>query len=63
MSTDRDREARRAEVARRAANGESEREIARALGVSRTTVWTDKQHIDAWTDPQVIAASDERTER
>lgn len=43
MSTDRDREARRAEVARRAAAGESEREIAKALGVSRTTVWTDKQ--------------------
>lgn len=59
MSTDsgRAREARRAEVARRAANGESEREIARALGVSRTTVWTDKQVIDATVLP------DERTQR
>lgn len=57
MSTDsgRAREARRAEVARRAANGESEREIARALGVSRTTVWTDKQ--------VAAAAIDERTQR
>lgn len=34
---------RRAEVARRSAAGETERGIARALGVSRTTVWTDKQ--------------------
>lgn len=35
--------ARRAEVARRSTAGQTEREIARALGVSRTTVWTDKQ--------------------
>ena len=34
---------RRQEVARRTKAGESERDIARALGVSRTTVWTDKQ--------------------
>lgn len=34
---------RRAEVARRTAAGESEREIAAVLGTSRTTVWTDKQ--------------------
>lgn len=34
---------RRAEVARRSKAGETEREIAKALGVSRTTVWTDKQ--------------------
>lgn len=40
---DKDVQARRVEVARRWAAGESEREIARALGVSRTTVWTDKQ--------------------
>lgn len=38
-----DIEKRRAEVARRSATGESERQIAQALGVSRTTVWTDKQ--------------------
>lgn len=36
-------EERRAEVARRTAAGESERAIAAALRVSRTTVWTDKQ--------------------
>lgn len=40
-------ERRRAEVARRTAAGETERQIARALGVSRTTVWTDKQVITA----------------
>lgn len=40
---EKDIESRRAEVARRAAAGESERDIAKALGVSRTTVWTDKQ--------------------
>ena len=39
--------ARRTEVARRSAAGESERAIAKALGVSRTTVWTDKQVNDA----------------
>lgn len=43
MAEHRSVEKRRAEVARRAAAGESERDIARALGVSRTTVWTDKQ--------------------
>jgi len=36
-------EARRAEVDRMSRAGMSEREIAKALGVSRTTVWTDKQ--------------------
>lgn len=40
---DKDIETRRAEVARRSAAGESERSIASALKVSRTTVWTDKQ--------------------
>lgn len=35
--------ARRAEVDRRTNAGESERAIASALRVSRTTVWTDKQ--------------------
>lgn len=40
-------ETRRAEVARRTAAGETERQIARALGVSRTTVWTDKQVLSA----------------
>lgn len=44
---DKDIEARRAEVARRTAAGESERKIADALGVSRTTVWTDKQVVAA----------------
>ena len=34
---------RRGEVARLTAEGKSEREIAKELGVSRTTVWTDKQ--------------------
>lgn len=34
---------RRAKVAELAKAGKSEREIAKALGVSRTTVWTDKQ--------------------
>lgn len=34
---------RREAVAKLAAEGKSEREIARLLGVSRTTVWTDKQ--------------------
>lgn len=34
---------RRAKVAQLAKAGKSEREIARELGVSRTTVWTDKQ--------------------
>lgn len=42
-STTASRAARLEEVARRTAAGESEREIARALGVSRTTVWTNKQ--------------------
>lgn len=36
-------EERRAKVAELAKAGKSEREIAKALGVSRTTVWTDKQ--------------------
>jgi DNA-binding CsgD family transcriptional regulator len=43
MPSEKEIEVRRAEVARRVAAGESERDIARALGVSRTTVWTDKQ--------------------
>jgi len=34
---------RDAEILTRADAGQSEREIARALGVSRTTVWTVKQ--------------------
>ena len=34
---------RRQKVAELAKAGKSEREIAKALGVSRTTVWTDKQ--------------------
>ncbi len=34
---------RRAKVAELAKAGKSEREIAKELGVSRTTVWTDKQ--------------------
>lgn len=34
---------RRAKVAELAKTGKSEREIAKELGVSRTTVWTDKQ--------------------
>ncbi len=36
-------EERRRKVAELARAGKSEREIARDLGVSRTTVWTDKQ--------------------
>lgn len=47
MATDKEIETRRAEVARRSTAGETERAIARALGVSRTTVWTDKQVIAA----------------
>lgn len=34
---------RRVRVAELAKAGRSERDIARELGVSRTTVWTDKQ--------------------
>lgn len=34
---------RRRKVAALVKAGETEREIARRLGVSRTTVWTDKQ--------------------
>lgn len=34
---------RRTKVAELTGAGKSEREIARELGVSRTTVWTDKQ--------------------
>lgn len=34
---------RRRKVAELSREGRSEREIAKALGVSRTTVWTDKQ--------------------
>ena len=38
---------RRQKVAELAKAGKSEREIARDLGVSRTTVWTDKQVVAA----------------
>lgn len=38
-----DQKERRAKVAQLTAGGLSEREIAKQLGVSRTTVWTDKQ--------------------
>ena len=38
---------RRTKVARLVKAGDSEREIARRLGVSRTTVWTDKQVLAA----------------
>ncbi len=38
---------RRQRVAELNAKGLSERDIARALGVSRTTVWTDKQVLSA----------------
>lgn len=38
---------RRAKVAELTKAGKSEREIARDLGVSRTTVWTDKQVVAA----------------
>lgn len=38
---------RRRKVAELTKAGKSEREIARELGVSRTTVWTDKQVVAA----------------
>ena len=38
---------RRQKVAQLAKAGKSEREIAKELGVSRTTVWTDKQVVAA----------------
>lgn len=38
---------RRAKVAQLVKAGLTEREIARKLGVSRTTVWTDKQVLAA----------------
>jgi len=38
---------RRAKVAVLTKAGKSEREIAKDLGVSRTTVWTDKQVVAA----------------
>lgn len=38
-------EQRRDKVAELSRGGKSEREIAKELGVSRTTVWTDKQVI------------------
>lgn len=40
-------EERRAKVADLTRAGKSEREIARELRVSRTTVWTDKQVVAA----------------
>jgi transposase len=40
-------EERRAKVAELTKEGKSEREIAKALDVSRTTVWTDKQVVAA----------------
>lgn len=44
-----DAQERRRKVAELAKAGKSEREIARDLGVSRTTVWTDKQVVAAST--------------
>ena len=38
---------RRQKVAQLAKAGKSAREIAKELGVSRTTVWTDKQVVAA----------------
>lgn len=38
---------RRRQVALLVKNGFSEREIAKRLGVSRTTVWADKQALKA----------------
>lgn len=47
LSPEEQRAIRDAEIARRTDAGESEREIAKALGVSRTTVWTVKQALKA----------------